>query len=66
MATDVHARSLLSSRKDHAPEGMRSVQMLVHTSSKVKDHAVDYAMIESALQPIRDGIELALRRRRAG
>lgn len=47
--------------EDHAPEGMRSVQMLVHTSSKVKDHAVDYAMIENALQSIRDGIELTLR-----
>lgn len=45
-----------------APEGMRSVQMLVHTSSKVKDHALDYAVIQTGLQQIRDAIELAVRK----
>ena len=44
-----------------APEGMRSVQMLVHTSSKVKDHALDYALIETGLQQLRDSIETAVR-----
>lgn len=44
-----------------APEGMRSVQMLVHTSSKVKDHAVDYAVIENGLQQLRAAIETAVR-----
>jgi len=40
---------------------MRSVQMLVHTSSKMKDHAVDYAMVENGLQQVRDAIEQAVR-----
>lgn len=43
------------------PEGMRSVQMLVHTSSKVRDHAMDYAMVESGLEQIRLAIERAVR-----
>ncbi|QIM22371.1 hypothetical protein G7075_16530 [Phycicoccus sp. HDW14] len=42
------------------PEGMRSVQMLVHTSSKVLDHAVDYATIENGLAQIRSAIEEAV------
>ena len=44
-----------------APEGMRSVQMLVHTSSKQKDHALDYGLIETGLQQLRDSIETAVR-----
>ena len=44
-----------------APEGMRSVQMLIHTSAKVKDHALDYALVELGLQQIRDDIEATLR-----
>lgn len=44
-----------------APEGMRSVQMLIHTSSKTKDHTLDYAMVESGLQALRASIEKAVR-----
>jgi hypothetical protein len=43
------------------PQGMRSVQMLVHTSSKVKEHAVDHAITEKGLQHVRNEIEYALR-----
>lgn len=42
------------------PEGMRSVQMLLHTSSKQSDHASDYATVENALDQIRAGIEEAV------
>lgn len=44
-----------------AAEGMRSVQMLVHTSSKVKDHALDYAMIGNGLQELRNALETAIK-----
>lgn len=48
------------------PEGMRSVQMLVHTSSKVRDHAVDYSTIANGLDQIRSAIEKAVIEERPG
>ena len=41
-------------------EGLRSVQMLIHTSSKTKDHERDYKLVEVGLNQIKEQIKDAL------
>lgn len=46
-------------RRDGGPatEGMRSVQMLIHTSSMQRDHAKDYELVQTGLEQLKNGIE---------
>lgn len=44
-----------------ATEGMRSVQMLIHTSAQVRDHARDFSLVQSGLEQLRGEIERAIR-----
>ncbi|QCW51027.1 hypothetical protein FE634_12560 [Nocardioides dongxiaopingii] len=44
-----------------AHAGMRSVQMLVHTSSKTQDHVIDYGSVQTILADLRQDLEDAIR-----
>jgi hypothetical protein len=56
-----HPEAFYRRGESPAAEGMRSVQMLVHTSSKTQDHVLDYESIQLILATLRRELEEAIR-----